>query len=239
MRSVNTRSERKPGSTDSTRCIASSNNPVQTNKVTVPQTCATTNAARARHVRLSVEDLERNAFTSNWPYERRAGPTPNAMLVISVSAVANARTRRSAPGRSATGNASGTRRASRGVPATASTTPIMPPIPARTTLSVSSRRTSRSRPAPSATRTAVSCLRIITRTNSSVARFPQAVSITHKAAPNTASTSVRDCGEVKAARISTTVAPRCLAASSRRSSRPPCATSRSPRSSCAAGSATW
>ena len=64
-----------------------------------------------------------------------------------------------------------------------STMPVTPPSSASTRLSVSSCRTMRPRPAPSAVRTAISRLRTVARASSSEATLTQAMSRTNATAP--------------------------------------------------------
>ena len=118
---------------------------------------------------------------------------PNATPVTIVRAIANPTTRTSMDGVSAIGNAVGTRRERIGRVAAASARPSTPPVPVTTRLSVSSCRSTRSRPAPSAMRTAISRRRTIARASRRLVRFAHAINSTHTAAPNSATSSVRLC----------------------------------------------
>ena len=73
------------------------------------------------------------------------------------------------------------------VPASATARLAAPPRMASTRLSVTRSLTSRPRPAPSASRTAISCRRAIARARSRLARFTQAISRTMATAPNNTS----------------------------------------------------
>ena len=127
------------------------------------------------------------------PPTRSTGARPNAMPVTTVRPIANSRTRMSTLGVLAIGSVAGTSRFSSGTAISATITPSAPPTPASSRLSVISCRIMRSRPAPIAVRTASSRRRPSARASSRFARFAQAISSTHAAAPQSASSSSRDC----------------------------------------------
>ena len=85
---------------------------------------------------------------------------------------------RSTEGVSVSGSDIGMSRASSGTEATATRTPSAPPSRARSRLSVTSCRTRRSRPAPSAARSSSSRLLAYARASSRFARLAQAISST-------------------------------------------------------------
>ena len=113
---------------------------------------------------------------SRWCWSN--GTMPNATPVTIVRAIANPTTRTSMDGVSAIGNAVGTRRERIGRVAAASARPSTPPVPVTTRLSVSSCRSTRSRPAPSAMRTAISRRRTIARASRRLVRFAHAINST-------------------------------------------------------------
>ena len=150
---ASTSSVTKPGSTDCTRHSARMRSPAEMRRATETVTCATTRAPRRRWPRALVADRvpSRRSVMSGFRHTRSAGMTPNPTPVPQVMSVANSSTRRSIAG-SPTGSVTGTSRVSSGMAATAIPMPIAPPMAERRRLSVSSCRTSRSRPAPSAVR---------------------------------------------------------------------------------------
>ena len=168
VRKLSTPSGLKPGSTCCTRHIALTSSPAPTSRTTVATISAITSADRRRFIRPPTVDRERSAFRSASRNERTAGPTPNARLVATASAAANPNTRQSISGVALIGRADGTRIANAGVATAARARPIPPPTNARKRLSVNSCRTSRSRAAPMATRTAISCRRTMARANREV-----------------------------------------------------------------------
>lgn len=118
----------------------------------------------------------------------------------------NAKTRMFMCGTSLMGRAFGTRGTSSGVASAPTSRPTTPPASASSRLSVNIWRRMRPRPAPIATRTAISRLRVTEREYSRFAREAHAIRIRQKAAPNTTITSIRDCGEITS-RSATTAAP--------------------------------
>ncbi len=194
---VRTDSARKPGSTPCRRQSARSSRPDAISSATEAVTSATTRTERSRSVRRSdpVRAPSRSPLVSDSRQARSAGTTPKPMPVSPVSSAANPSMRRSTPGTSAIGSAFGTRRAISGTTATASATPSAPPHAARIRLSVINWRTSRSRPAPIAVRTASSRRRESARARRRFARFVHAISRTPTAAPRRATSRSRLCGE--------------------------------------------
>ena len=120
--------------------------------------------------------------------QARAGAVPNSRPAKTDSPAANATIVPSAATAASPGTARGTRTgAVRTIPA-ATATPTVPPTRPRTTLSVSSWRTTLPRPAPSAPRTTSSRRRAMLRASNRPATFAQASSSTSPvAAPSIAS----------------------------------------------------
>ena len=124
-----------------------------------------------------------------------AGMRPNRRPVSSATRMVNARTRQSMPtsepsaptrGRLAVLTLSRAR-----IPTTPATEPTAAPARESSTLSVSSCRTMRARPAPMATRMAISRRRPMARASSRLATLAQAISSTRLTAPTSTSSEER------------------------------------------------
>ena len=119
-----------------------------------------------------------------------AGAVPNSRPATTDTAAVNASTAPSTPTSASPGTLRGTSAgAARTIPA-ATARPAVPPATLRTTLSVSSWRTIRPRPAPSAPRTASSRRRAIPRASSRPATLAHAISSTSPVA----AASIRSAG---------------------------------------------
>jgi hypothetical protein len=160
------------------RQIARMSSPEETSSTIEPVTSRTTSALRTR--------------CCDRPGCRSAGSTPKPRPVMAISTAASVSTRKSRLGTSCSGSVVGTSCASSGRPAHARNTPAAPPMTASRTLSVTSCRTRRSRPAPRAVRIDSSRARLTPRASSSPARFAQARSRMHSDAPQSATSSRRE-----------------------------------------------
>ena len=195
-------SVRKPGSTACTRQRARMSRPADTSSTTERATSAITSAPRSRSRRppTPARAPSRKPAASTSRSARQAGAMPKPTAMRTVVIAAKTRMRQSTVGVSAIGSVVGTRRATSGVAVKARSTPSAPPSSASSRLSVRSWRSRRSRPAPSAVRTASSCRRTSARASSRLARFVHAMSRTHKAAPKSAFNSRRAWGETSSRR---------------------------------------
>ena len=114
----------------------------------------------------------------------QAGTSPKSRPVTIERPRVNASTGRSTLMCCSRGNISGTTPRRARTLQTASSRPSEPPAMASTRLSVSNWRTMRLRPAPSATRTAISFSRVAARASSRLARLAQAINSSRPTAPS-------------------------------------------------------
>ena len=155
--------------------------------------CATTSMPLSRSRPASAARAPSRSPSMPVPrHARSAGMTPKRRPVTVVRNAAKTSTRASSTVASETGNDVGTRRASRGVATAASAIPAAPPIADSSSVSVSSCRTIRSRPAPSAARTVISRRRAMNRTRRRLARLVQAINSRQSEPPASMRRSMRD-----------------------------------------------
>ncbi len=197
VRIVRMPSGRKPGSLAWIVHSARTRRPVVISSTTDARTSTITSTPRSRSlcppIARAPSRRPRTSASAPLRVVVTRGARPKASAVTSVSTAAKPRTRRSSPGVAEVGRFAGTSCHSSGTTRTATRTPSAPPSAARTRLSVASWRTSRSRPAPMAVRTASSCRRASARARRRFARFAHTIRSTHSAAPLSARTIVRDC----------------------------------------------
>ncbi len=176
----------KPGSTRISLSKLRIRRPAPARSTTASATSITTSARRAGRLAalLPVRPLSRNRFPSSGRTTRRAGRTPKNSVVRSVTPSAKTSTMPSsctAASRGMSDGAEASRTLSRRA---ASPMPSAAPRRATSELSVTSCRTSRPRPAPSAVRTASSPWRDTPRTRARFATFAQAMSRTNATHPS-------------------------------------------------------
>ncbi len=121
-----------------------------------------------------------------------AGARPNSTPAPRAMAPVNPTTLRSRPISSTRGNHAGMMDTRPRIPHTVSTSPATPAMAARTRLSIRSWRLIRSRPAPSAERTAISRPRSAARASSRFATFAHAISRTNSTATLTMEVASRN-----------------------------------------------
>ena len=137
---------------------------------------------------------------------RSAGSKPKPSVVSTVESAATVRIRRSTAGRVASGSVGGTRLENRGTVTTATSRPSTPPRDVSTMLCVTICRTSRARPAPSATRTANSRSCAAARARSRFARLAHIRSSRQMLAPASVTSISRKRGAMLS-RIRKTLTP--------------------------------
>src|SRR6266700_525126 len=148
-----------PGFTARSRHRLLINSPAPTTRTTDRAISLITSAARSRCRRCPVPAPAVPSFRESvrsGRAARRAGKSPVATVVMSVTPSANASTQPSTCTVSSRGSTNGAARWSNAIAAYAAATPSPPPRDASTTLSVSSCLTTRPRPAPKAERIASS-----------------------------------------------------------------------------------
>ena len=157
------------------------NNPAPTSNSNESATCATISPLLKRDTtpvvrRLCLSEVDKSRLVA-----RHAGAKPNSTPVSSETASVNTSTRQFRLSSTSLGkmpvflsvNATSAR-----LPQKAKSTPTAPPNAASNTLSVSSCRTSRHRPAPTASRTLISAPRKAARASSRFATLAHAISST-------------------------------------------------------------
>jgi hypothetical protein len=167
--------------------------PAPTRSMAEPASSATTRARRTRFTRrLSPpRPLSLNPSDGVEPDTWRSGARPNTIPVAPLTSSVNSRTvpssrtsaRRGSPGAPSAANAC--------VVVAANARPATPPANARMRPSVSSWRASRTRPAPSETRTAISRLRPALRTRTRFATFAHVIANTRSTTAPTTSSAAR------------------------------------------------
>ena len=167
--------------------------PAATNSTIARATSATTRRFRARRCPppFPVWPLPslRLACTSG-PPAKNPGATPKTTPAPIDSNSAKPSTQPSMRMSCTRGNPDGNNELSSRTPPYARNTPNVPPTKPRTTLSVSSCRTIRFRPAPSATRMPISRARVVARVRNRFAMFTQAISSTVPTDPSRTSSAV-------------------------------------------------
>ncbi len=178
------------------------------------ETSATISAERSRSVArlVPLREPSRNPASVALAATFSAGSAPNSSPVASVTVTEPTSRRASTPGDSGIGSVVGTRRATSGTASTAADDPSTPPRPAMTMFSVSICRTRRSRPAPSAVRTASSRCLPRARDSSRPARLVQAMSSMQNAAPASAHSIWRERQETSSRSVTTAMPFRSFAA---------------------------
>ena len=158
-------------------------------------TCETTSTPRARRWPKPPPAREFSSFITSAISGRAvsAGSAPNSMPVSTETTSVKPSTVASMPTSLARVVKRAVKATSRSRPAAASPRPITPPMIASSVLSVSSWRTSRPRPAPSAARIASSRLRRSMRESIRFATLAQAISSTQPTAPS----STRSVGRAR------------------------------------------
>jgi hypothetical protein len=183
---VSTLSVRKPASTCCSFQKLRSIRPAAISSMNEKATCEITSRLRARRLCVPPPARVLSSFITSASSGRAvsAGSAPNSMPVRTETASVKASTGPSMPTSLARVVKRAVKATSRSRPAAASASPITPPISASSVLSVSSWRTSRPRPAPSAARIASSRLRRSMRDSIRFATLAQAISSTQPTAPS-------------------------------------------------------
>ncbi len=174
----------KPGSIELAFCNARANRPAPTTRTMPRATWPTTNAFRSRRRPDELRESSLSAETTPAFDAWRAGTRPDSTPATSVSAAVNAITRPSNRRDTLTGSGNAGSRATRSddIP-WPSSSPAAPPRRNSTIVSVRSCRTSRMRPAPTASRTAISRRRALARANRMPAMFAHAMTSTRDTIP--------------------------------------------------------
>ncbi len=183
---VATPSGSKPGSIDSFRLKLTSSSAAPIRSANASETCVTTSALRAPSVArpaVPVRPSCRNTVLRSAWNSRKTGIVPNSTPASSATAAVAASTGACTPISAARGRSSAPSAAIARVPAAPSARPSRPPPTASTTLSVSSWRAMRHRPAPSANRVASSRDRAVDRTSTRLAMFTHPISSTSRTPP--------------------------------------------------------
>ena len=178
----------KPGSTVRKAWNVRIIKPALTSSTSAIATCPTTNRLRARWrslLTLALRPALRNSSDIFGPAYFSAGIRPNSKPEITERMSVNTSVRESSEISCNRGRFAGPIATRKRTPAHASTAPIAPPSNPSIVLSTSSPRTIRPHPAPSAARTASSCCRASTRTNSKFVTFAPAISSTRPSVPIT------------------------------------------------------
>ena len=186
---INTFSRTNPGSRSRRFSRLRTNNPAPTSSNNESATCTITNALRRSRRANRCEKSLFKADTTSGRVALRAGTMPQINPVSRETAKENPSNRASGVRCRSSGNVPvGSRLNSTRTLQYAKTRPASPPITARITASVTNCEMRRQRPAPIATRIAISFRRDTARASSRLATFAHAISKTNPTtAPSTAS----------------------------------------------------
>ena len=191
---LTTFSVRKPGSTLSKVAKLRMSKPAPTSNTTANAISVITSALRVRCAArrpLELRTLSLSICPISTPAEWNAGTSPNSRPVSTAIATEKASTRPSIATFSRRGKPLGPNATIASTIHAASAPPMIAPASERRTLSVTSWRTIRPRPAPSAVRTAISVSRPAARTSSRLATLAHAMRSTNVTAPNIVSSVPR------------------------------------------------
>ena len=188
-----TPSGENPGSIRSRRTKLDTRSAVTTSRVTDNATCIPSSVARTRCPPRSVAPWPpaRSAAWTSRAATRHAGSNATTRPATTAVAPANAITLTSMLTSLTRGKSSGAVRTNRLIASHATSSPSAPPIVASNSCSRTTWRTSRSRLAPSAVRTAASRSRPTVRVSDRLARFEHAISTTAAIAPSRSSSPRR------------------------------------------------